>query len=75
MEGWYGEDLVDVYVDGMKEAIVDLCSAAVDPRQVVVFRNAFAASGSHTVEVRVMGAKSASASGTRVDVDAFVSVG
>lgn len=63
-----------VYVDGMKEATVDLYSAANGPRQVV-FRKAFAASGSHTVEVRVLGTKNASATGTRVDIDAFVSIG
>jgi hypothetical protein len=41
-------------------------------RRVVFSKNQLDPSASHELEVRVLGTKSASSSGTRVDVDAFV---
>jgi hypothetical protein len=61
----------EVWVDGAKAATVDLYSASNLSRRVV-FTKTWAASGSHKLEVRVLGAKRAASSGTRVDVDAFV---
>lgn len=63
----------DVYVDGVKQTTVDLYSGPNLTRQVV-FRKTFAASGSHTLEVRPLGTKNTSSSWTRVDIDAFVSI-
>ncbi len=57
----------EVWVDGVKETTVDLYSSTTLARRVV-FSKSWAFSGSHTVEVRVLG----TAGRPRVDVDAFV---
>jgi bacillolysin len=49
---------------------VDLYSSVTQPRSVV-FSKVVSPATSHKVEVRVLGQKSASSTGTRVDVDAF----
>ena len=49
---------------------VDLYSSVTQPRSVV-FSKAVIPATSHKVEVRVLGQKRASSTGTRVDVDAF----
>jgi glucose/arabinose dehydrogenase len=61
----------EVWVDGVKVKTVDLYASSTQPRKVV-FSKEWASAGSHTVEVRVLGTKNASSTGTRVDVDAFV---
>jgi hypothetical protein len=61
----------EVWVDGTKAATVDLYSPNVVARPVV-FSEALPDSGSHTLEIRVLGTKNSSSSGKRVDVDAFV---
>jgi hypothetical protein len=62
----------EVWVDGTLANAVDLYSSTQQPRRSVFSKNALNPAVSHTVEVRVLGTKNASSSGTRVDVDAFV---
>jgi manganese oxidase len=64
--------IAEVWVDGVKAATVDLYSATMQPRRVVFSKGGLSAAGSHALEVRVLGTKNASATATRVDVDAFV---
>jgi bacillolysin len=61
----------DVYVDGQYKATIDAYSATTKYRQVV-FAWDFGSSASHSIELRVLGAKNAASSGTRVDFDAFL---
>jgi CSLREA domain-containing protein len=61
----------EVWVDGVKVRSVDLYASSEQPRKMV-FTQDWASVGTHTVEVRALGTKNASSSGTRVDVDAFV---
>ena len=61
----------DVYVDGAYKATVDTYSATTSHRQVV-FAWDFGMPGTHTIELRVLGAKNAASSGARVDLDAFL---
>jgi len=61
----------EVWVDGAKVATVNSYSDTHQPRQVL-FQRSWGSSGTHTVEVRVLGTKNAAATGTRVDVDAFL---
>jgi hypothetical protein len=63
----------EVWVDGAKAATVDQYASSHQPRRVV-FRKGWASTGTHTVEVRVLGTKQAASTGTRVDADAFVNV-
>ena len=60
-----------VYVDNVFVTTVDLYSATLDARKVV-FSQSFAGSGSHTLEIRVLGQKNAAASSTDVPIDAFL---
>jgi hypothetical protein len=64
----------EVWIDGVKVKSVDLYSSVEDSRKTV-FSQHWADSGAHTVEVRVLGTKNASSTGTRVDVDAFITLG
>jgi hypothetical protein len=57
----------DVYIDGVRMKTVDLYSATTSPK-AVVYAASWAVSGTHTVEVRVLG----TAGRPSVDVDAFV---
>ena len=61
----------EVWVDGAKVKTVDLYASAAQPRKAV-YTQSWDEPGSHTLEVRVLGTKRSSSSGTRVDVDAFV---
>lgn len=61
----------EVWVDGAKVATVNSYSDTHQRRQVL-FQRSWGSSGTHTVEVRVLGTKNAAATGTRVDVDAFL---
>jgi Subtilase family len=60
-----------VYVDGVSVATVDLYNSTTQYRRVVWARD-FGSSGTHTVELRVLGTKNASSSDKRVDFDAFL---
>lgn len=62
-----------VSIDGIRVATVDLYSANSLSRQVV-FNKAVDPSTSHTVEVRVLGAKNAASTGTRISLDAFMTL-
>lgn len=61
----------EVWVDGTRATTVDLYSSTTQQR-AVVFRQAWATSGSHVVVVVLTGTKNSSSTSTRVDVDAFV---
>ncbi len=63
----------EVWVDGAKAATIDLYSSSAQAR-TVVFSKAWSSPGSHTLEVRVLGTRNSSSSGTRVDVDAFAAI-
>ena len=62
----------DVYLDGTKVARVDLYTAFHTPRTVVFSKAGLDPSVTHTLEVRVLGAKNTASKAKRVDVDAFV---
>jgi hypothetical protein len=59
----------EVWVDGIKVTTVDLYKSSETPQMAVFTRSV--SPGSHTVEIRALGTKSSSSTGTRVDVDAF----
>lgn len=59
----------EVWVDGIKVTTVDLYKSSDTPQMAVFTRSV--SPGSHTVEIRALGTKSPSSTGTRVDVDAF----
>ena len=59
----------EVWVDGIKVTTVDLYKSSENPQMAVFTRSV--SPGSHTVQVRVLGTKSSSSTGSRVDVDAF----
>ena len=62
----------DVYLDGTKVATVDLYSNSGKSRVVVFSKAGLDPSVTHTLEVRVLGAKNEASKDKRVDVDAFV---
>jgi hypothetical protein len=62
----------EAWVDGALAGTVDLYTATLQPRKAVFVANGLNPGASHTLEVRVLGTKNASSSGTRADVDAFV---
>jgi hypothetical protein len=64
--------IAEVTLDGGAPQLVDLYAAAKKTKAVVWAPPARLAPGSHTVVVRVTGTKNASATGARVDVDAFL---
>jgi hypothetical protein len=75
--GWIAHKAADrgkaeVWLDGTLANTVDLYSSTLQLRKSVFVKNALNPAVAHTVEVRVLGTKNASSSGTRVDVDAFV---
>ncbi len=61
----------EVYLDGAKVATVDLYSSTALSRKVIYSANGLTLSD-HALQIKVLGTKNASSSGTRVDVDAFV---
>ncbi len=66
--------MADVYVDGVKQATVDLYSATTTYRQVVFSWDSGGVPGTHTIQIRVLGTANASSLGTRVDLDTFVAL-
>ncbi len=66
--------IAEVWVDGVKEATVDLYAARNQYRQAVFFKD-FGTPGTHKLEVRVLGLKNALSTGTWVDVDGFIVAG
>jgi hypothetical protein len=74
----YGADRgkAEVWVDDVKAADLDLYRAGATPAtRRIAFSRHFASSGTHTIELKVLGAKNASSTGTRVDLDAFLVLG
>jgi hypothetical protein len=65
----------EVWVDGANVKTVDLYNSTTQWRKTIYVKNNMNLSRAYTLEVRVLGAKSAASSGTRVDVDAFVVLG
>jgi hypothetical protein len=63
----------DVWLDGTKVATIDLYQSSQNTRKIVWDRDGLAP-GSHTLEIRVLGTKRTAATGTRVDIDAFVAL-
>lgn len=63
--------LAELWLDGEKVATVDLYASSLQSGRVV-WASERLQSGTHTLEVRVLGSKSGSSSGYRVDVDAFL---
>ena len=61
----------EVWLDGVKMKTVDLYRPEVNARRVV-FNATNLTVGSHTIEIRVLGAKNASSSARRIDLDGFV---
>ena len=66
----------DVYLDGVRVAQnVDLYRADSSPQtRYIAYRVDGLAPGTHTLQVHVLGTRNANSRGTRVDVDAFVSL-
>ena len=62
----------EALVDGTLANTVDLYSSGLQARRLAFSKNGLDPAVAHAVEVRVLGTKNASSSGTRVDVDAFV---
>jgi hypothetical protein len=62
----------EAWVDGTKKDVDLYYSGGTQMRRVVFSKNQLDPAVSHELEVRVLGTKSASSSGTRADVDAFV---
>jgi hypothetical protein len=60
----------EVWVDDVRVKTVDLYSSTKQERKVA-FSQHWADPGDHTVEIRALGTKSSSSTGTRVEVDAF----
>jgi hypothetical protein len=58
---------VEVYIDGLKRQTIDLYSSTTRLRQLV-YQASWAASGTHTIKIRVLG----TAGRPRVDLDAFL---
>lgn len=62
----------EVWLDGVRVATVDLYASTFGARRTVFVRNGLSTSAPHTLEVRVLGTRNVSSTGTRVDADAFV---
>ncbi len=65
-----GRGIAEVWLDGQNVETIDLYAASVQKARVTWA--ATVATGTHTLEFRVTGTKRPAASGTRVDVDAFL---
>jgi hypothetical protein len=62
----------EVWIDGVKVATIDNFNAATLTRRVM-FAQALAP-GTHTIRIRTLATKSAAATGTRTDIDAFIAL-
>lgn len=66
--------LVDVWLDGALVATVDLYAPSIQTRAIVWTTGDTALSGgTHTIELRTTGTHNSSATGSRIDLDAFLS--
>ena len=66
-----GRGKAEVWLDGVRAATLDLYATSHTARTAVFARGGLAP-GAHTLEVRVLGTRNARATGTRVDLDGFV---
>jgi hypothetical protein len=62
---------VEIYVDGVRQGVVDLYAPGRRAHRIAFVRSGLA-DHAHTIQVRALGSKRRAATGTRVDVDAFV---
>lgn len=62
----------DVYIDGRRRATVDAYAPTDRPRKVLM--SASLPGGKHTVEIRLKGSHRKASKGSRVDLDAFVTL-
>jgi hypothetical protein len=63
----------EVIIDGVSAGTIDLYqSSTTAATRRVVFQRSFPTVGTHTIRIRVLGTKATASTGTRVDVDAFV---
>ena len=60
-------------LDGVSMGTVDLFNPTLQARRLVFVRNGLTP-GNHTLQVRVLGQRSAGSTGARVDVDGFASL-
>ena len=67
-----GRGIAAITLDGGAAELVDLYSAAKHAKRVVWTPDLPLTPGTHTVVVRITGTKNASATSTRVDIDAFL---
>jgi hypothetical protein len=63
----------EVWLDGELAQTIDLYASSAKPRRVI-YSASLDSAGTHTLEVRVLGTKRAASSGTRVDVDAYLTL-
>jgi murein DD-endopeptidase MepM/ murein hydrolase activator NlpD/lysophospholipase L1-like esterase len=63
--------IAEIWIDGILSGTVDLYSSTLQAGKFMQVVNGLA-SGTHTLEVRVTGSKHPSATGKRIDVDAFI---
>jgi hypothetical protein len=59
-----------ILLDGISKGTVDLYASAAHPQTAKTYGGL--AAGSHTIQVKVLGTKNASATSTKVAIDAFV---
>ena len=62
----------EVILDGVSQGVIDSYSAELSTRRILFSKTVPA--GSHTLVIRVLGARDSRSSGTYVDMDAFVTV-
>ena len=60
-----------VWIDGTLIQGVDMYNSTSKAR-LVAFNKSWSTPGTHTIEIKVRGSKSAASSGTRIDVDSFI---
>ncbi len=58
----------------MKQADVDMYAPAIGARHVVYSATGLSPTSTHTIEVRVLGTRNASATNSIVDVDGFLTM-
>ncbi len=64
----------EVWLDGARVASLDLYNTSSQPARMVFSRNGLNATTTHRLEIRVLGSKNGNSAGTRIDVDAFISI-
>jgi hypothetical protein len=65
-----GRGIASIWLDGVLKATLDLYSASLKTKRVVW--SMATGGGTHTLEIRVTGTRNASATSSRVDIDAFL---